>query len=219
MQLVQEIPAEQFNLTSHCICLNCSQGSLQKSSIDIDKFIPSTCLNIENRKVRSTERNTTEIEALYRQHGAALLLFASSISGDRGRAQDAVHQVFLKAIENGSVSQAINKKAYLFACVRNVVVNDAKVQGRHVPFDLDSAWFSPPDRDYAGEQNLRRALGQLPNDQREVIVLHVWGELTFLEIAELLSISSNTAASRYRYALAKLRDSMLTKENCCADSR
>jgi len=163
------------------------------------------------------EQNTAEIEALYRQHGAALLLYASAISGDQGRGQDAVHQVFLKAIENGSVRQATNKKAYLFACVRNAVLNNAKVQDRYIP--LDSAWFSPPDRDYAGEQNLRRALGELPNDQREVIVLHVWGELTFLEIADLLGVSSNTAASRYRYALAKLRRSMLAKENSCADSR
>ena len=166
-----------------------------------------------------TERNTAEIEALYRQHGAALLLFASAISGDRGRGQDAVHQVFLKAIENGNVSQATNKKAYLFACVRNAVLSDAKVQDRHMPLDVDSAWFSPPDRDYAGEQNLRRALGELPDDQREVIVLHVWGELTFSEIADLLGVSSNTAASRYRYALAKLRGSMSAKENSCADSR
>jgi len=165
------------------------------------------------------DRNTVEIEALYRQHGAALLVFASAISGDRSRAQDAVHQVFLKAIENGSVSEAVNKKAYLFACVRNAVLNDAKLQDRNMPLDVDSAWFSPPDRDYAGEQNLRRALCDLPDDQREVIILHVWGELTFLEIGELLGLNSNTAASRYRYALAKLRGSMLTKENPCADSR
>jgi len=169
--------------------------------------------------VGKTERNTGEIEALYRQHGAALLLFASAISGDRGRAQDAVHQVFLKAIENGSVSQAINKKAYLFACVRNAVLNEAKIQDRNMPLDIDSAWFSPPDRDYAGERNLRRAIGELPDDQREVIVLHVWAELTFSEIGELLGVSSNTAASRYRYALAKLRGSMLAKENSCADAR
>ena len=166
-----------------------------------------------------TERNTAEIDALYRQHGAALLLFASAISGDRGRAQDALHQVFLKAIENGSVSEAINKKAYLFASVRNAVLNETKLRDRNIPLDIDSAWFSPPDRDYAGEQNLRRALGELSDGQREIIVLHVWGELTFSEIADLIGVSSNTAASRYRYALAKLRGSMVAKENSCADSR
>ena len=166
-----------------------------------------------------TNRNIAEIEVLYRRHGAALLLFASAISGDRGRAQDALHHVFLKAIENGSLSRAINKKAYLFACVRNAVLNDAKRQDRNISLDIESSWFNAPERDYAGEQNLRRALGDLPADQREVIVLHVWGDFTFSEIGELLGISSNTAASRYRYALAKLRGSMSAKENSCADSR
>jgi RNA polymerase sigma-70 factor (ECF subfamily) len=117
--------------------------------------------------VGRTERNIAEIEALYRQHGAALLLFASAISGDRGRAQDAVHQVFLKAIENGNVSEAVNKKAYLFACVRNAVLDDAKVQDRNTPLDVDSAWFNPPDRDYAGEQNLRRALASIIHESRK----------------------------------------------------
>jgi DNA-directed RNA polymerase specialized sigma24 family protein len=85
--------------------------------------------------VARTDRNTTEIEALYRQHGAALPLFASAITGDRGCAQDALHQVFLKAIENGSLRQAINKKAYLFACVRNAVLNDARLQERNMPLE------------------------------------------------------------------------------------
>jgi hypothetical protein len=55
--------------------------------------------------VRRTNQNTDEIEVLYREHGAALLLFASTISGDRGRAQDALHQVFLKLIETGGVAK------------------------------------------------------------------------------------------------------------------
>jgi RNA polymerase sigma-70 factor (ECF subfamily) len=51
------------------------------------------------------------------------------------------------------------------------------------------------------------------------VVLHVWGQLTFSQIGDLLGVSSNTAASRYRYALAKLRDEMSAKENSCAHSR
>jgi RNA polymerase sigma-70 factor, ECF subfamily len=166
---------------------------------------------------RSTH-DTNEIEALYRQHGASLLLFASTMSGDRGRAQDALQQVFLKLIENGSLSRAADKKAYLFACVRNAVLNDSNLQRRNVSIEVDSIWFDPPDRDYAAEQNLRRALNALPADQRVVIVLHMWGELTFSQIGDLLNTSSNTVASRYRYALDKLRESMYPKENSCAGS-
>ena len=165
------------------------------------------------------EGHLAEIELLYRQHGAALLLFASTITGERGRAQDAVHHVFLKLIENGNLSRAQDKKAYLFACIRNAVLNERKFQGRHEPLATDSAWFSPPNRDVTGERNLRRALAELPDDQREIVVLHIWGDLTFSQIADVLSINSNTAASRYRYALGKLRDAMSAKENSCADFR
>lgn len=103
-----------------------------------------------------TEGNRAEIELLYRQHGAALLLFASAITGERSRAQDAVHQVFLKLIANGNLRGAQDKKAYLFACTRNAVLNERKFQDRHTPLEFDSAWFSPPDRDIVGERNLRR---------------------------------------------------------------
>lgn len=166
-----------------------------------------------------TEGNLAEIERLYRQHGAALVLFASAIAGERGRAQDAVHQVFLKLIANGNLGRAQDKKAYLFACIRNAVLNECKFQNRHEPLETDSAWFSPPDIDIAGEQKLRRALAALPKDQREIVVLHIWGDLTFSQIADLLNINANTAASRYRYALGKLKEAMSAKENSCADSR
>jgi RNA polymerase sigma-70 factor (ECF subfamily) len=166
----------------------------------------------------AAQGNVEEIEVLYRQHGAALLLFASTIIGERSKAQDAVHQVFLRLLERGDLRRAGDKKAYLFGCVRNAVLNERKRQDRDKPLE-DSAWFSPPEQDYAGEQNLRRALAALAGDQREVVVLHVWGELTFSQIGDLLNVSANTAASRYRYALGKLREAMLPRENSCAESR
>src|SRR5215472_16883631 len=155
--------------------------------------------------------STAEVESLYRQHGPALLLYAVSICRDRGRAQDAVQQVFTKLIENRILGQVTDKKPYLFACIRNALLNERKRLERDTPLNPDSVWFSPPDRDYAAEQNLRRSLIGLPDEQRQVIVLHIWGELTFSQIADLLGISANTAASRYRYALDKLRDAMLAK--------
>jgi RNA polymerase sigma factor (sigma-70 family) len=166
----------------------------------------------------ASDESTSEVEQLYRQHGSALLLFAQSILGERASAQDAVHQVFLRLIERGGLRRAVDKKAYLFACVRNLVLNEHKLQDRKTSLDPDTVWFSPPQRDYGEEANLRHALLALPEDQREVIVLHVWGELTFSQIGDLLGVNSNTAASRYRYALAKLRSSMVTKENSCANS-
>lgn len=50
-----------------------------------------------------------------------------------------------------------------------------------------------------------RALATLPQPQREVIVLKIWHHYTFDEIGDLLEVSPNTAAGRYRYGLEKLR--------------
>jgi RNA polymerase sigma-70 factor (ECF subfamily) len=168
--------------------------------------------------VQPLRTNSVEVERLYREHGAALLLFAISISRDRGRAQDAVHQVFLRMLEHRKLREVVDVKAYLFASVRNAILNDHKASQRNAALDEQSAWFDPPERDYPAESNLRRALDSLPDDQREVLVLHIWGELTFLQTAEVLGISSNTAASRYRYALANLREAMCVKEDSCANS-
>lgn len=158
------------------------------------------------RMVPTTRAAIVEIEALYLQYGPALVLFGTSMVGERSRAQDAVHQVFLKLIEDGNLAQADNKKAYLFSCVRNALLNETRRLQRSVALDADSVWFSAPAKDLAAEADLRRALVSLPDDQRHIVVLHLWGELTFLEVAQILEISPNTAASRYRYALDKLRE-------------
>lgn len=158
----------------------------------------------------------SEIERLYRQYGAALVLFGTSMVGERSVAQDAVHQVFLRLIRTGGLSEATDPKAYLFASVRNQLLNDMKVSNRSLT-ETDLAWFEAPQRDYAAEENLRRALSELPDDQRNVMVLRIWGELTFSQVAEVLGISANTAASRYRYALGKLREVMLPEEKLNAD--
>lgn len=168
--------------------------------------------------MQATRTDTAEIEVSYRRYGSALVLFAASFTGERSRAQDAVHQVFLKLLESGSLRDALDAKAYLFTCVRNAVLNDREVRQRDVALDPECAWFEPPHRDFAAEVNLRRALWELPGDQREVTILHIWGELTFAQVAEVLSISANTAASRYRYALGKLREALCTKEDCRAHS-
>jgi RNA polymerase sigma-70 factor (ECF subfamily) len=68
------------------------------------------------------------------------------------------------------------------------------------------------DPEFSFEDDEQRALGialdSLPRDQREVLVMKIWNDFTFAEIASALEISQNTAASRYRYALAGLKKSL-----------
>jgi DNA-directed RNA polymerase specialized sigma24 family protein len=66
-------------------------------------------------------------------------------------------------------------------------------------------WFERAPEEPPAERAAMRCLARLPVEQREVIVLKVWHERTFQEIGELLSISPNTVAGRYRYGLQKLK--------------
>jgi len=127
-------------------------------------------------------------------------------------AQDAVQQVFLRLIETDSIQRASDPAAYLFASVRNQLLNETRVRHRSVSLDPDAAWFDPPERDYAAEGNLRRALSELIPDQRQVVILHIWGDLTFSQIGDVLGINANTAASRYRYGIETLREIMCSGE-------
>jgi len=161
--------------------------------------------------------STREIVRLYQQHGAALVLFGTTIIGERSMAQDAVQQVFLRLIESDSIHRASDPAAYLFASVRNQLLNEMRVRQRSASLDPDAAWFDPPERDYAAEENLRRALAGVTLDQRQVIVLHIWGELTFSQIGDVLGINANTAASRYRYGIETLREIMCSGEKSNAN--
>src|SRR5260370_41969934 len=97
-----------------------------------------------------------DLSNVSRLHGPALLLFGQAVTGDRGRAQDAVHQVFLKLIEDGSLPRVVDAKAYLFSRLRNTVFNDSKYHLRNVALDTDLAWFATTDRHLAGVAKLQR---------------------------------------------------------------
>jgi RNA polymerase sigma-70 factor (ECF subfamily) len=80
-------------------------------------------------------------------------------------------------------------------------------------FDTRGAgWFEAGEGETAAEREAMRCLTKLPPEQREVIVLKVWSEYTFEEIAKLLDLSPNTVAGRYRYGLEKLRACLKGKD-------
>jgi RNA polymerase sigma-70 factor (ECF subfamily) len=70
-------------------------------------------------------------------------------------------------------------------------------------------WLDTPAEDNEEAKLLRGAIGKLPEKLREVLTLKIWGGLTFAEIGKVLSLSNNTAASRYRYALEQLQKKLV----------
>ena len=140
--------------------------------------------------------------------------FFSRGNGCRSRAdaEDVVQEGFIRFWR--SRHRASDPAAYFYACVKHCVLDwqrNRKRQSRR-----EEASGSLGGRDvFTGplEQSERcvaieAAMRSLPESQREVLVMKIWGGLSFPQIAEVLQISANTAASRYRYALAKLREQL-----------
>jgi RNA polymerase sigma-70 factor, ECF subfamily len=149
----------------------------------------------------------TAFTALYERFGTRLYRAALGLVDRREDAEDCVQEVFAALVRSHQrLSDVRDLAAYLFASLRRQAARRV-ARRAHEPMLLSSEPAEPAGPlDDPRAESLRRALGRLTAEQREVIALKVEGQLTFSEIACTLAISANTAASRYRYALAHLRD-------------
>jgi RNA polymerase sigma-70 factor, ECF subfamily len=146
-----------------------------------------------------------EIRQLYERHGAALLLFARSFAVDAAAGEDLVHEVFLKLLR-GETELPDIPLAYLYRSVRNAALNALRERRSHEAQDNEITWFQHREGKQEEELALQSALGELPEDQRATVIMRIWGGMTLEEIAEATAVPLSTAASRYRYALEKLRE-------------
>ena len=158
-----------------------------------------------------------QLAAAYDACAAGLYRYALMITADHSAAEDAVQQTFAKLAAAGRrISDIASRNGYLRSAVRNECYRILRHRGRG-PLgaeNLDSvAILEPVDQaamDKEQRDAVERALGALPAAQREVVHMKVYEQMTFRQIAEVLGVSLNTAASRYRYALEKLRPLLAT---------
>jgi RNA polymerase sigma-70 factor (ECF subfamily) len=167
---------------------------------------------------RSAKSRSDEVRKWYEEFGPALVAYASSVLGDRSSSEDALQQVFLKLLK-GDIEVPTPAKPYLFRAVRNTALSHIGRSSRNVPLEKEGEtgttreqWFEAPVELGYWSAKLENAVQELPLEQREVLVMKIWGEMTFNEIATVLDISMSTVASRYRYAIAKLRELMQSIE-------
>ena len=168
-----------------------------------------------NRKSKDALRR------IYEKYKDDLLGLAVTLLRDRSLAEDVVHDVFVSfARTAGRFTLSGSLKGYLSTCVANCSRDRNRLKSR-LDVGLDAAEDIGADSDdpveYAtGSEEARRlqeVLGRLAFEQREIIVLHLHQQMRFREIAEALGISINTAQSRYRYGLEKLRSIMNSTVN------
>lgn len=150
---------------------------------------------------------------LYDAHGQALYAFLLQLTHSGDDAADLLQEVFLKVARRlDRFTNLANPRSYLFATAHRGWIDhhrrqqsQERRQQAHAQ-ETSSLFIDPAtleEAEYAREVSL--ALGQLPPEQRVVLHLKIWEELTFAEISTALQISPHTAASRYRYALDKLK--------------
>jgi RNA polymerase sigma-70 factor (ECF subfamily) len=143
------------------------------------------------------------------QHGRALVLLARQWAQGRADAEDIVQEAFIRFWR--SRNRVADPTAYLYTCVKHCALDAERSRTRRVKREQATARPEAEACFVVGrEQSERRramqsALQNLPESQREAVVMRIWGGLSFVQIGAALGISPDTAASRYRYAMARLR--------------
>lgn len=160
------------------------------------------------------ERHSAACERLYEAKAAQLILYGRALGLSHTEAEDVVQETFVALMQLPELPEKLEH--YAMRSFRNRALNYRRSLWRRLTREVfadchlfaDSHhWFEKSqDEDQQLTQDAAvRYLAELPLEQREVIVLKIWHRHTFEEIGELLDISPNTAAGRYRYGLQKIK--------------
>jgi RNA polymerase sigma-70 factor, ECF subfamily len=143
-------------------------------------------------------------ECLYRAKASELILYGRALGLSHGEAEDVLQETFMALMQRPQPPEL--PEHYCLRSFRNRALNYRRNLWRRLTREFEAVrWFERAPAEHPAESALTRGLAALPRDQREVIVLKIWHKHTFQEIGELLDVSPNTAAGRYRYGLQKLR--------------
>lgn len=152
--------------------------------------------------------DTSALDALYESYAGPVYHFLLSRTRSPEDAEDLLVEVFLALTERGrKITEIENLLAYLLKIARfkaaRLYFSENELSLNQKPVQIADV-KAPSAESRAWAVSVHEALNELPAEQCEVIVLKVWHEMTFAEIADALDISPNTAASRYRYGMDKL---------------
>jgi RNA polymerase sigma factor (sigma-70 family) len=146
------------------------------------------------------------------RHGAALVLFARQFCGSP---EDVVQEAFVQLARQDEAPA--QPAAWLYRVVRNGALSAARGEQRRRKHEAaaakrTSSWFLPAEAARLDAESATEALKHLLLEEREIIVAHLWGGLTFQQIGELVGLSAATAYRRYEAGLRTLR-TILGKES------
>lgn len=135
---------------------------------------------------------------------ADLILYGRALGLSHSESEDVLQETFLALMQRSAPPAQVEH--YCLRAFRNRALNYRRSLWRRLAREWESLnWFEATGESLESEDAAMKALEQLPQLQREVVVLKIWHDYTFEEIGELLEISPNTAAGRYRYGLQKIK--------------
>lgn len=162
--------------------------------------------------------DTQALEQLYLEHKQGLFSVAVNITRRADLAEDAIHTAFAR-ICNRMDDLDGDLTAYVYTAVRNAAIDIHRMKKHALP--IEESIYVPdrekqdrPDQIIAGNEHqtiLRELVEELPEDQREIIIMKHYTGLTFRQIAQALDQPLATVASRYRRTLDKLKSKLMTK--------
>lgn len=154
-----------------------------------------------------------KVKKIYEDYGEPLFHYLLFLLSNKADAEDVLENLFLKIVRHQKrIFRTRNLKSYLFAIARNEARDFIKVQikNRKLQEKMANTLLEPREKNISFEEKekVNLALSELPVEQKEVITLKIWQGFTFREISRILKVSSDTCASRYRYAIEKLKEKL-----------
>ena len=150
--------------------------------------------------------------------GPTLMLYARQQTRSEADAEDVLQDALVQlvqAVEGGTFQGGPRQwRSFVFTAIRHKAIDYGRRAETRKNYEennaedmtvLEEPWLSAESDKEDMREDVESALRKLPQEQAEVVVLKIWGELTFQEIAERTGQNLSTITSRYRYAMTALR--------------
>jgi RNA polymerase sigma-70 factor (ECF subfamily) len=151
------------------------------------------------------------LEGLWRRYGPRLILYAAALVKDRSQGEDIIQTVFVRLLSAGTLPPVEGEATYLFRAVRNVAFNELRSRKRaHRAYGslLEPVSQDPGEAAQRGEMGRRieSVILDLPSEEREAVVLKIWGDVSFSHGATISGVSEKTFEYRYYKGLGIIKE-------------
>ena len=151
--------------------------------------------------------SSKQLAQWYEAHGAELMLYARQWNADQ-QAEDVVQDAFIRLLRQRKCPD--NVRAWLFRVVRNCSISRARRLQLRRQADRqiarpESSWFESRHDDLIDAKLVQDILKTLPSNLREIVLLRIWGQMSFREISQIVNKSIPWVHHGYKEALEIIR--------------